>query len=359
MKQDGNLDVFFLGDIYFGEWHMRLRAKKGKYNVLKEKGYLHFGKNFEEMLSNGDEVIANLECAITDIPVSPLESTNKRHIYSAREEGTFKALKALSVSTLLLANNHTVDYGQDGLKDTLAAIKRNGINAIGAGIDEETASQAHFLEKKIDDLVFSMAIISVYNYTSRSDRWGFYAKGLVPGVNALDAKKIEKQIKQLKQENNELCLLLSPHWGSNYAWRSYSQQQMGQSLINAGVDLIVGHSAHMFQEVEYYKNKLIVYSIGNFIFNADGEYKKRNLPPYSFIARLNVQNIDNSLQKKMMLYPFLCCNKEIDFTLRFVNAEEFEHIIMIIKSHNFDMESAGKLFEYGKDQYGYYIEYNV
>ena len=51
MKSDNNVDIFFLGDTYFGEWHMRLRAKKGQHNILEEKGYFHFGKNFEEILA--------------------------------------------------------------------------------------------------------------------------------------------------------------------------------------------------------------------------------------------------------------------------------------------------------------------
>lgn len=359
MKSDNSVDIFFLGDTYFGEWHMRLRGRKGQSNILKEKGYLHFGKNFEKILSDADEVLMNLECTITDIKVSPLAKTEKKHLYSAREEGTISAFKKLNISTVMLANNHAVDYGKAGLIDTFTALDKADIKYIGGGRSEEEAAAPLRFEKKLGDKTFKAAIVSTYNYGVASDEYGFYAKGNVPGVNKKNLKKVTEQIKKLKNENKDTMFILSPHWGPNYVWRTFTQQKQGEEFISAGVDLIVGHSAHMIQEIEYYKNKLIMYSIGNFLINGNGEYKRRKLPPYSFIARLNVQNIEGKLEKKMIVYPIVVDNMETDFTPRFVKKKEFDHVKAILRSHDISTDIFDSLVQISKDKHGYYFEYKV
>ena len=127
-------------------------------------------------------------------------------------------------------------------------------------------------------------------------------------------------------------------------------------LLKSGTDLIIGHSAHMIQELEYYDGKRVAYSIGNFIMNGDGEYKARNLPPYSFIARLNVQNVAGKLVKRLMLYPIISANMESDFTPRFVNEQEMEHIHNILKSHHYDMTALDPYMTISDDEFGYYFD---
>ncbi len=359
MRSDNNVDIFFLGDTYFGEWHMRLRAKKGKYNVLEKKGYLHFCKNFEEILKDADETLINIECAITDIKVSPLAGTAKSHLYSANEKATVEALKKLNVTTAILANNHTVDFGKAGLIDTITALENADIKYIGGGRSEEEAKKPLMFEKKCEDKIFKAAIVSCYNYGKMSEDLGFYAKDNIPGVNKQNLKNISQQIKDIKEKDPERVYILSPHWGPNYVWRTFTQQKMSEELINTGVDFIVGHSAHMIQEVEYYKKRLVIFSIGNFIMNGDGEYTRRNLPPYSYIARLNVQNIAGKLKKKMILYPIHSDNTASDFTPRFVTQREFEHVHCILRGHNVDMDMFDKVVTIGKDEFGSYFEYPI
>jgi len=359
MQSDNNVDIFFLGDTYFGEWHMRLRGRKGQSNILQEKGYLHFGKNFEHILSDADEVLMNLECSITDIEPSPLQGTEKKHLYSAREEGTISAFKRLNITTCMLANNHAVDYGKAGLMDTITALEKAGIKYIGGGRNEQEAAAPLIFEKKLGDKYFRAAIVSSYNYGKASDSYGFYADGDIPGVNKKDLHKVQAQIKKLKSIDEDLMYILSPHWGPNYVWRTFTQQQQGEEFIRAGTDLIVGHSAHMIQEIEYYKDKLIMYSIGNFLINGNGEYKRRKLPPYSFIARLNIQNIDDELVRKMIVYPIMVDNMATDFTPRFTNEKEFGHVKDILRSHDISTDVFDSLVTIGEDEYGHYFEYKV
>jgi poly-gamma-glutamate capsule biosynthesis protein CapA/YwtB (metallophosphatase superfamily) len=359
MKSNDQVDIFFLGDTYFGEWHMNLRRRKGLENVLEKKGYMHYGMNFEALFEDADEVLMNIECAITDIKKSPLASTNKGHIYSAKEDGTIRALKTLNISTAILANNHAVDYGKAGLMDTIEALERADIKYIGGGKNDEVAQKPLIFEKVCKDKTFKTAIVSCYNLTSSSQKFGFYAEENIPGVNQLRVSKIENQVKELKKKDPDMFYILSPHWGPNYVWRTYGQHRTAQQIINAGADMIVGHSAHMMQEIEYIDEKVVMYSIGNFIMNGDGEYKKRRLPPYSFIARLNVQNIDGDLVKKMIVYPFVCDNLATDFTPRFVDEKEFSHVENILRHHDINTDDYDQNVKTGKDEYGHYFEYMV
>jgi hypothetical protein len=357
MKSDNHVDFFFLGDTYFGEWHMRLRAKKQKNNILKEKGYLHFGRNFEALLADADCVLANLECAITDIAVSPLAQTNKGHIYSAAEENTIAALKALNVTAIGIANNHAVDYGKAGLMDTVRALDDAGIQYIGGGASEARAQQPLRFEKNCGGAAFKAAIVSTYNYGKQSEDYGFYAQGDIPGVNCQRLKNITTQVKEVKEADPDCVFILSPHWGPNYAWRSFTQQRQAEELVHAGVDMIIGHSAHMIQEVEYIDNRLVVYSIGNFLMNGDGEYKRRNLPPYSFIARLHVEYQDERWDKSLILYPIVSDNLLTDFTPRYVTEHEFNHVRYVLCGHHFDTNLYVDVVKTGQDQFGWYFLY--
>lgn len=353
MKSNSTFDVIFLGDTYFGEWHMRLRAKKGRPNVLRNYGYLYFAENFYPLLHEADLVLANLECAITDMPTTPLEG-KKRHLYAADQVGTIDALKAANVSAVFLANNHSSDYGRQGLADTLSILSDNGIGYLGAGDNLEEAQSPFEYCIPIDHKEFRLVCISCYNHVKFSEEHGYYASPTDAGVNKLDPERIRKQVDDSKNQG-ECLLIVSPHWGPNFVWRTPAQRQMAKDLVSAGVDLIVGHSAHMLQEVEYIENKLVIYSIGNFILNGDGEYKQRNMPPYSLIARLSIRDLISRLDVGVKLYPIQCDNLQTGFQPRFVSEKEFNHVRRILRSHGFEPDQFDMNCSCGEDEYGLYF----
>jgi len=357
MKSDNHLDLFFLGDTYFGEWHMRLRGRKGKSDILSKRGYRHFGRPFEALLAEGDEVIVNLECAVTAIERSPLEGTAKKHLYAAQEGGTIEALKALGVTAALLSNNHAVDYGKAGLVDSIEALERAGIRPVGGGRTLAEARKPLLIEKRAGEHVFKAAVMGCYNYGKASAGYGFYAGERTPGVAVLDADALTREIAALKSSDPDRLCIVSPHWGPNYAWRTFSQQQQGESLVRSGADLVVGHSAHMIQEVEYYRGRPIVYSIGNFLMNGDGEYRRRNLPPFSFIARLHLEARQNGGAGWLALYPIVTDNTATDFNPRFAEEKEFEQVCAILRSHHFDPSQFDRSAGFGRDGFGHYIHF--
>jgi hypothetical protein len=357
MKNNQEVDVFFLGDTYYGEWHMQNRERRKRENLLKSRGYLDFSQHLDPLLNNADFVVANLECAITDRE-EPYFAREKVHVYAAEKDETIKALKNSNISLLTLANNHIGDYEKEGIVDTMAALKDAGLHYVGAGMNAEEAKKPfYYTNEKIPD--FEMAIVSTYNRNPTNEKYGFYANATEAGVYQLNVDRLRDQIKEIKKEKPGCFTVLSPHWGANFIWRTHLNQNRAKNIIAFGFDMIMGHSAHMIQEVEYINKKLVVYSLGNFILNGDGEYKKRNLPPYSFIARLNVRLIDDKVVKTVYLYPFVCDNVATDYRPRLVNEKEFEHVYCILKSHKYNFDAFDLQTNKLRDDIGCCFEYKL
>jgi hypothetical protein len=102
-------------------------------------------------------------------------------------------------------------------------------------------------------------------------------------------------------------------WVSSLGSVNRSQRFWAKEFINAGADIIVGHGAHMIQEIEHIRGRPVIYSLGNFIFNSNGEYRKRNVPPYSFLFRLKAKIKGNELLLSHDLQTIFCANHECGF----------------------------------------------
>lgn len=358
MKHDEAIDIAFIGDTYFGEWHMDRRRRLGEPDILAERGYLGFASNLNPLLNACDLVVANLECVLTDRDAPPF-SIEKIHVYGAKQKPTVEALKASNVGAVTLANNHAGDYGKAGIIDTLEALEKAGIRAVGAGCNEiDAAKPLFFADNKISE--FRIALVSTYNLNPKNQEYGFYAEGDDPGINMMRIDRQITQAKVLKAENPNLYLVYAPHWGDNYIWRPRFNRQRAKKLTSAPFDLIIGHSAHMMQEIEYINNTLVLYSIGNFILNGDGkEYREQNLPPFSFVVRLRIKRCADTIERTLRIYPFNCDNSATDYRPRFVTEEEFEHVRMILRSHRYRASNFDRQTIAGCDDFGHYLLYKV
>jgi hypothetical protein len=198
---------------------------------------INFGKN---LISNrASFIFGNLEGPIVKNP--PNFSDDSLQFAFCPE--TIKGLKFANFNLLSLANNHTLNMGQDGLKQTREFLKEENVNFVGDPL------------KCNDEFVF------------QKDKIAFLAFNKTFALNCPDEEIIET-IKSVKKQNPENFLIVSIHWGNEYQIKSSAfQQKMARKMIDAGTDLIIGHHPHVVQEIEIYKNKLIFYSLGNFVFD--------------------------------------------------------------------------------------------
>jgi|GEM_PF-471178 len=337
------LEVVFVGDTSFGENYQTRCEIRGQGNILLDKGYEYPLERMKKMLTNTDLVIANLETPLTDLKQSPFQGM-KSFVHWSDINHAPPHLLQNNIRVVGLANNHSFDYGPEGYEQTLDTLDRFGMIYFGAGRSPEEASLPLLLQAPVGDKNFKMAVIGAYDYSKASDdKYGCYAKKGRGGLCALDARAM-RVIRELKQNDPDWYVIAFPHWGPNYKWKTAMQSRVADELLQAGADLVIGHGAHMLQEIELRQGKWIIFSIGNFMFNSPGRYKNYHAPPYSLLARLVLTTASQGpLQRTLRLYPIVTDNLLTHYQTRFVTDQEFEEVWYLLS------EKVGGIEE-GKNQ---------
>ncbi|MBW2467475.1 MAG: CapA family protein [Deltaproteobacteria bacterium] len=181
-------------------------------------------------------------------------------------------LTAAGIDCSVLANNHVLDWGIDGLVETLATLEKAGIRQAGAGRNRTRA-----MTPAVFDLPGrNRVLVFAYGYATSGvpDAWA--AAEEKPGINLLPdlsqntVQQIQKEIAAIRQPGD--IVVISLHWGGNWGYDIPERQQRFAHLLieQAGVDLIHGHSSHHVKGIEVYQNKLILYGCGDFINDYEG-----------------------------------------------------------------------------------------
>ncbi|KJS68869.1 MAG: hypothetical protein JL50_03375 [Peptococcaceae bacterium BICA1-7] len=212
------------------------------------------------LLGHADVTIANLECTVSERG-EPIPE--KQYTFRAAPESIRGAVNA-GVDILTLANNHVMDYGPAAFLDTLRVIKEKKLLYAGAGLNEEEAYGPVLLERN----GFKIAVLAFSKVVPRTD-WiaGKSRPGVASGHNS---KLMLESVRQAAERAD--ITIVSMHWGQETA--DYPRQEeinLAHRLVDAGADVVVGHHPHVMQGLELYNNKLIAYSLGNFIFTSSSQ----------------------------------------------------------------------------------------
>jgi poly-gamma-glutamate capsule biosynthesis protein CapA/YwtB (metallophosphatase superfamily) len=182
------------------------------------------------------------------------------------KEYTFRARPALAqgllsggVDVVSIANNHTLDYGSAALLDCIARLDAVGVKHAGAGANAAAAVAPALLDTpagKVAVLAYSGIVPS-----------GFAAGAGKPGIaTTYDPQKIANQVAAAAKLAD--FVVVSFHWGVEYSPNANGTQiNLAHRVVDAGADLVLGHHPHVIQGLEIYKNKLIAYSLGDFVFD--------------------------------------------------------------------------------------------
>ena len=344
--------ILFLGDTYFGESYQEERGKQGKENVLETRGRSALIAPFAGMLADANLTIANLETAVTVRDVSPYEGV-KVYIHRAEPEPTLAQLILHGIDAVSLGNNHSLDYGAPGLADTLTTLDNGGIAHCGANFDLESARRPALLHIPGMNSERPLALFCPFwrdeGYLKLG---GLYATTNEAGVAPLETEALTEQIRDLRAKAPQTLIVVFPHWGWNYYLALRAQQEIARTLIDAGADLIVGHGAHIFQEIERYHDRWILYGLGNFVFASEGRYAKFGKPPYSVIARLMIDNAGSP--RSLGLYPIVTNNLLTDFHPSFTTQTEFSAWHKLLESYAVGW-SVDEISSHANDHYGAYL----
>jgi hypothetical protein len=346
--------ILFVGDTSYGENYQEAAAKAGGENILESRGYDDPFRKLDPLLSGSDLVVANLETPITDLERSPL--TGKAYIHWSDIDKAPAGLRRHGIEVVSLANNHSMDFGPPGLVQSLAVLADARIESFGAGEDENAAGAPWRRDIRVGDAVFPLRIIGAQDYGSFLEKFSFYARDDAPGVYLLDEKETAERLRSLKRVEPDSFVVVFTHWGENYRWRSRTQQRMAHRLVDAGADLILGHGAHMLQEIEQYDGKWIAYGLGNFMFNSAGRYARFQAPPYSLAAQLIVERENGRWKKTMRFYPIVSNNIKTRYRPRRVTDSEFSEVYETLVRKSDPPTDLNAKVTTARDGIGHYIE---
>lgn len=313
----------FYGDFTYAENYQAQQEIRTKNNILRQKGYDYPTQKVEHFFKSSDFNIVNLETPITNVLSSKLEG-KKSCIHWSDVEVTPKRLKKLGVDVVTLGNNHALDYGEEGLFQTLELLDDVGIAHFGAGKNLEEASRPYFKEIKLGSKKCNLYVFGGYKYREDYEKdFDFYAKENKPGVFVIQPENVAERIKEIKENDKDAYIVMFPHFGFDNQKTVPIQRQMAKAYLDAGADIVIGHGPHHMNEIEYYNDKPIVYALGNFIFLTDF---KDNIAPYGLVAQLVFSEKD-ILKPKVVLYPVCINERRTNYQPRPILEEELEEFL--------------------------------
>ncbi|MEU4313223.1 CapA family protein [Nocardia sp. NPDC024068] len=231
-----------------------------------------FTRPWGEVLDILDEVapdvrLVNLETAVT----ADGDFAAGKAVHYRMHPGNLPALAALRPDVCALSNNHCLDFGVRGLADTLDALSGANIRAVGAGADLDAARQPAVVPvpggRRV--LIASVSTLS----SGVPARWA--ADSGRPGVWLIDqpsvrhADQVAARISTAFRSGDRT--VVSVHWGPNWGYGTgLGEQEFAHRLIDSGVDIVHGHSAHHPRAIEIYRGRPILYGCGDVIDDYEG-----------------------------------------------------------------------------------------
>ena len=215
-----------------------------------------------------DVRIINLETAVT----AAEDAWPGKGIHYRMHPANAPCLTAAKIHCCVLANNHVLDWGYSGLKETLDTLRAAGIRTVGAGRDEAEAAALVAMEIPVKGrvLVFAFGAESAgvpRNWAARKNRAGV---NFLTELSERTASHIARQVRAAKRAGD--IVVASIHWGGNWGYEiSREERAFAHRLIDAaGVDVVYGHSSHHPKPIEIYRDKPILYGCGDFLNDYEG-----------------------------------------------------------------------------------------
>jgi poly-gamma-glutamate synthesis protein (capsule biosynthesis protein) len=267
--------------------------------------------NIPPILKNKDMVVANLEGSITNFNPKPLNPNNVSFTFDPK---IVPELKKLGFTHFSLANNHSLDFGAEGVRQTKEFLDQENLKYFG---DYKNKTSLSYIE-------------SIENYKV----------GLI-GYHELfdpDTTSVINEIKNIRDKTD--FIIVYPHWGAEYQTKfSKSQQDKAHQFIEAGADAVLGAHPHVIQPIEIYKDKVIFYSLGNFVF--DQTFSQNTQRGLAINIKLENENINYEIitLESRNLVPYILSNSGRETILSNIanNSTVSEEIKTQIKSGSFDL----------------------
>ncbi len=264
--------LLFAGDVMLGRWiNELLRHRPPEFP---------WGDTLP-LFESADWRACNLECVMSDRGVA-WTATPKSFRFRS-DAKNIAVLQAAHIDAVSLANNHTLDFENRALEDMLSLLDRARILHAGAGRtpeEAESVATANLGELRIGWLAF----------TDNQPEWEATStrSGVCYVPVDLDDPRSARLMERIRQTRSGVdVLIVSAHWGPNWGdhppWR---QIPFAHALVEAGADLVFGHSAHVFRGVELYHGRPILYSAGDLVDDYAVDPDQRNDRSFLFVIEV-------------------------------------------------------------------------
>ncbi|MBL3641436.1 CapA family protein [Bacillus sp. RHFB] len=252
-KSDQPLTMTMVGDVMMGRYVEE---------VTEKHGYEYLYRYMKPYFANSDYVSGNYEHTALKEEVSKYKGADTPIHLNSNTSGV-EAVKEAGFSVVSLANNHMMDYEEQGLLDTIDEFKSADMHYVGVGSNTAEAKNSIDYADVNGVRVATLGFTDVYgkDAVSKNDK-----AGLLNSNPDLLFEMIGKA-RDAKQGNADL-VVVNMHWGQEYSTSTTDRQKdLAKAIIDAGADIIIGHHPHVLQSFDVYKDGIIFYSLGNFIFD--------------------------------------------------------------------------------------------
>ncbi|MBN1996366.1 CapA family protein [candidate division KSB1 bacterium] len=275
-------------------------------DFVRQKGVDYPFDSTRTFVAAADIAIANLE--------APLSNTGTRF---ADKTFTFKVppyfvagIKNAGFDVVTCANNHIVDFGCEGLENTLAILDSMGIKYCGAGENVTRACS----ETVVEHFGVRVAFLG-YSMTYPQEFWATAARC---GTCYPTDEKLINTIKNAQQ--NADLVVVSFHWGGEKRiYPKNYQTYFAHLAVDSGADLVLGHHPHVLQGMEIYKGRLIAYSLGNYAFGSYSHNSRDSICLKTFISPSGLVYA--------RLFPISVYNYDVHFQPRPLRGGQYTRVI--------------------------------
>jgi poly-gamma-glutamate synthesis protein (capsule biosynthesis protein) len=213
-----------------------------------------------------DARIVNLETSITRS-----DRWEEKGINYRMHPDNIPCVTVARIDVCTLANNHVLDYGCPGLLETLHVLTRAGVKSAGAGRDLTEARAPAVIDLPGEGRI----VVFAFGTEASGIPPSWAATDHQPGIDFLwdlsgsAALEIRERVQRVKRSND--IVVASIHWGSNWGYEvSAEHVRFAHRLVEAGVDVVHGHSSHHPRPIEVYEGKLVLYGCGDLLNDYEG-----------------------------------------------------------------------------------------
>ena len=242
-------EIGLLGDVMLGRGVARALERSDPGDV--------WSLEVRDLAQRCDLVVANLECCVS-ARGEPTQRIHGKPFFFRAPPAAIESLRSVNVGVAGLANNHALDFEREALLDTLDLVPGAGVVTVGAGRDLDEARRGAV----VPDGGMRLGVLAVSDHPSE-----FEATEDAPGIAYADLTRrlpswVAEELARLRSAAD--LVLAFCHWGPNMtAAPARWQRRAAERLVEAGADLVAGHSAHVFHGVGWSERGPVLFDLGD------------------------------------------------------------------------------------------------